>query len=63
MSRSFRNSDQFADKRAAFADRKEGREARIAEFRALGYDDPEAFADLPIYGDARRERVRRAWRA
>lgn len=63
MSRSFRQSDQFADKREAFAERKAARDARVAEFRALGYEDAEAFADLPIFGEVRRERARRAWRA
>lgn len=62
MSRSFRQSDQFADKRAAFDARRQARDARAAEFAALGYDDAEALADLPIYSRRAREAARRAWR-
>lgn len=60
MSRSFRNTEDHADKRDRFAMRREAREARRAEFEALGYDDAEAFADLPIHGERRRERARAA---
>jgi len=60
MSRSFRKSDDFAETRARFNDRKDARRARVAEFAALGYDDPEAMAALPIHGAARRARALQA---
>jgi len=60
MSRSFRNSEDFADKRDRFAQRRAARDVRRAEFEALGYDDPDALADLPIHGERRRERARAA---
>lgn len=61
MSNTFRRSDPFADKRAAFAQRRASRQARTAEFADLGYDEPEAFADLPMHGTRRREAARRAF--
>ena len=62
MARTFRGSDKFADKRGVFAARKAQRDARYSEFASLGYDDPDAFADLPMHGDKRRERTRAAFR-
>ncbi len=60
MSRSFRNTDSYQEKRAMFADRQNARADRRAEFEALGYDDPDAMADLPIHGARKRERARQA---
>lgn len=62
MSRSFRTSDQFADKRETFADRKAARDARRREFDALGFDEPESIAALPIYSPRQRDAARRAFR-
>jgi hypothetical protein len=56
MSRSYRSLD-FAEKRSEFADRREAREARALEAHAMGFDDPEAFAALPIHGARRRARA------
>lgn len=60
MSRSFRYSDQFAEKRDQFAARRAAREARAVEFAAMGFDDAEAMADLPIFPRRMRERAKRA---
>lgn len=59
MSRSFRQSDQFADSRATFAERKSAREARVREFAAMGYDEAEILASLPLRSAAQRERALR----
>lgn len=63
MSRSFRrtDSDAFAAKREAFADRKNARRDRVAAFEALGYDDAEALAAMPLHG-ADADRTREAFR-
>jgi hypothetical protein len=63
MSRSFRHSDQFADKRDEFAARRAAREARAVEFAAMGFEDADALADLPIFPRRLRERARRALEA
>jgi hypothetical protein len=60
MSRSFRYSDQFAEKRDQFAERKAAREARAVAFAAMGFDDAEGLADLPLFPRRIRERARRA---
>ncbi|AFU87902.1 hypothetical protein CcrColossus_gp032 [Caulobacter phage CcrColossus] len=49
MSRSFRHSPAFEDTRAEFAARKNAREARKAEFRALGFEEAEALAVRPLH--------------
>lgn len=49
MSRSFRHSPAFEGTRAEFAARKNAREARKAEFAALGFDDAEALAVRPLH--------------
>lgn len=59
MSRSYRHSE-FDAKRAQFADRKAARRARAAEFEALGYDESEALAALPLHGEKGRSKARRA---
>lgn len=46
MSRSFRYSDQFEDKRQAFAARKVEREARRRIIDAPGSDEPEWINDV-----------------
>jgi hypothetical protein len=63
MSRSFRHSEDFAEKREEFAQRRAAREARAVEFAAMGFEDAEALADLPLFPRRIRERAKRALEA